>query len=83
VYEAYYQRVKESNPFNPVHPYFDRIIKPLIERENLELGDDADEMELDEEIKEFLAEREEGGDGKEEEARLTEKVDEELKKPAK
>lgn len=37
---------------------FDRIIKPLLEREPLEL-DDAEEMELDDEIAEMRSEREE------------------------
>ncbi|GAA5960703.1 hypothetical protein JCM21900_000508 [Sporobolomyces salmonicolor] len=61
VYEKYFNRVRESNPFEPVHPYFDRIIKPLIEREPLELGDDADAMDLDDEIGEIQAERDEAG----------------------
>ncbi|GAA5860517.1 hypothetical protein JCM8547_000328 [Rhodosporidiobolus lusitaniae] len=78
VYEKYYNRVKESNPFEPVHPYFDRLIKPLIEREPLELGDDVDEMDLDEEIAELRAEREEGA--KEDEERKTETVKRELEK---
>jgi len=59
VYEKYFNRVKESNPFEPVHPYFERIIKPLIEREPLELGDDAESMDLDEEIEEIIDEKEE------------------------
>ncbi|GAA5893105.1 hypothetical protein JCM5296_003074 [Sporobolomyces johnsonii] len=59
VYEKYFNRVRESNPFEPVHPYFVRIIKPLIEREPLELGDDADAMDLDDEIGEIQAERNE------------------------
>ncbi|CEQ40207.1 SPOSA6832_01809, partial [Sporobolomyces salmonicolor] len=62
VYEKYFSRVRESNPFEPVHPYFDRIIKPLIEREPLELGDDADAMDLDDEIGEIQAERDEAGE---------------------
>lgn len=37
---------------------FERLIKPLLEREPLEL-DDADEMELDDEIDEIRSEREE------------------------
>ncbi|GAA6022005.1 hypothetical protein JCM11491_005491 [Sporobolomyces phaffii] len=87
VYEKYFNRVKESNPFEPVHPYFERIIKPLIEREPLELGDDAESMDLDEEIGEIIEEKEEelkekraggpkGGEAKEE------TVERELEKPA-
>ncbi|ORY83524.1 acyl-CoA dehydrogenase/oxidase C-terminal [Leucosporidium creatinivorum] len=58
VYKVYFDRVRESNPHESVHPYFDRIIKPLLEREPLEL-DDAEEMELDEEIAEMKSERDE------------------------
>lgn len=82
VYKVYFDRVRESNPHESVHPCaffllfpssdpthrtepnqtphnadFDRIIKPLLEREPLEL-DDADDMELDEEIGEIKQERE-------------------------
>lgn len=43
-----------------LHPTdFERIIKPLIEREPLELGDDAESMDLDEEIGEIMEEKEE------------------------
>jgi len=49
--------VRASNPHEAVHPYFDRLIKPLLERESLEL-DDADEMSLDDEIAEIKEERE-------------------------
>ncbi|GAA6033645.1 hypothetical protein JCM8097_004363 [Rhodosporidiobolus ruineniae] len=82
IYEKYYQRVKDSNPFEMVHPYFDRLIKPLIEREPLELGDDVDDMDLDDEIAELRAEREEQEDAKKGEAEKTEKVEKELRKPA-
>ncbi|GAA5898215.1 hypothetical protein JCM6882_000105 [Rhodosporidiobolus microsporus] len=62
VYERYFDRVRASNPFEPVHPYFDRIIKPFIEREPLELGDDADSMDLDDEIGELRAEQKEAAE---------------------
>ncbi|GAA5973030.1 hypothetical protein JCM8115_005984 [Rhodotorula mucilaginosa] len=58
VYERYFARVKASNPHNPVAPYFERVIKPLIEREPLELVDDVDQIDLDGEIAEIQAERE-------------------------
>lgn len=58
VYKTYFDRVRQANPHEPKHPYFDSIIKPLLEREPLEL-DDADDMDLDEEIGEIRAEREE------------------------
>ncbi|SDA01441.1 BZ3500_MvSof-1268-A1-R1_Chr10-1g02669 [Microbotryum saponariae] len=58
VYKVYFDRVRESNPHETVHPYFERIIKPLIEREPLEIVD-ADDVGLDEEIDEIREEREE------------------------
>ncbi len=58
VYKTYFDRVRAANPHEAVHPYFDRLIKPLLERESLEL-DDADEMQLDDEIDEIRADREE------------------------
>lgn len=42
VYEHYFNQVKRSNPQGP-HPYFDRLIKPLIERQM-----DNDDMEDEE-----------------------------------
>lgn len=56
--QVYFDRVRASNPHESVHPYFDRLIKPLLEREALEL-DDAESMDLDEEINEIRTEREE------------------------
>ncbi|KAM0746136.1 acyl-CoA oxidase [Meredithblackwellia eburnea MCA 4105] len=58
VYKVYFDRVRASNPHETVHPYFDRIIKPLLERDELVL-DDADSIDLDEEISEIKQEREE------------------------
>lgn len=78
VYESYYNQVKAANPHNPVAPYFERVIRPLIEREPLELGDDADSMELDDEIAEIQAEREEDRA----EADKADEAEKELKKPA-
>lgn len=63
MYKTYFDRVRASNPHEAVHPYFDRLIKPLLERESLEL-DDAGEMELDEEIGEIGREREEARAGR-------------------
>ncbi|KAL8276254.1 hypothetical protein RQP46_011328 [Phenoliferia psychrophenolica] len=57
VYKVYFDRVRASNPHESVHPYFDRIIKPLLEREPLEL-DDAADMDLDDEISEIKQDRE-------------------------
>ncbi|GAA6009547.1 hypothetical protein JCM10207_003821 [Rhodosporidiobolus poonsookiae] len=81
IYERYFKRVRDSNPFEPVHPYFDRLIKPLIEREPLELGDDADEMDLDDEIAELRAEREEA-DSEGDEVEKGEVVQKEIDRPA-
>jgi len=44
VYERYYDQVKRANPPAP-HPYFDKIIKPLLTRQVSE----EDELELEEE----------------------------------
>lgn len=46
-----------SLPTNTPSSDFDRLIKPLLEREALSL-DDADEMELDDEIAEIKQDRE-------------------------
>ncbi|EMS19847.1 acyl-CoA oxidase [Rhodotorula toruloides NP11] len=78
VYESYYNQVKAANPHSPVAPYFERVIRPLIEREPLELGDDAESMELDDEIAEIQAEREE----EKGEAEKADEAEKELKKPA-
>ena len=43
---------------NPPPADFERVIKPLIEREPLELVDDVDQIDLDGEIAEIQAERE-------------------------
>ncbi|GAA5930829.1 hypothetical protein JCM10213_003920 [Rhodosporidiobolus nylandii] len=78
IYTHYFNRVRESNPFEMVHPYFDRIIKPLIEREPLELGDDADAMDLDDELSEMRTEQEE----QQAEAKKAGKTKKEMDKPA-
>lgn len=33
VYVAYFNQVRNANPLPKVHPYFERLIKPLIDRE--------------------------------------------------
>lgn len=59
VYARYFALVKAANPPQPgAHSYFETLIKPLLEREPLEL-DDADEMGLDDEIAEIRQERDE------------------------
>ncbi|POV97505.1 hypothetical protein PSTT_15012 [Puccinia striiformis] len=59
VYSAYFNAVRAANPLPPVHPYFDRLIKPLLTREPLEMGD-ASEIGIDEEIEEIQQERLQG-----------------------
>lgn len=56
VYQAYFDQVRRANPLPKVHPYFDRLIKPLLERQPVhEEGVTVREMgkELDEEIEEM------------------------------
>ncbi|KAI9031818.1 acyl-CoA dehydrogenase/oxidase C-terminal [Phycomyces nitens] len=48
VYEHYFDQVKRSNPQGE-HPYFQRIIKPLIERSSEEDEDDDEEAGLESE----------------------------------
>ncbi|KAG0146108.1 hypothetical protein CROQUDRAFT_63131 [Cronartium quercuum f. sp. fusiforme G11] len=60
VYTAYFNAVRAANPSPPVHPYFDRLIKPLLTRQPLEM-EDAASIEVDEEIEEIQRERLEGG----------------------
>lgn len=83
IYNHYFAHVQAANPHEPVAPYFERVIKPLIEREDLGF-DDADEIDLDEELKEIQEEREgDGEDDKEEEADKTEKVKQTIDEPPK
>ena len=53
--------MRAANPPPKEHPYFERLIKPLLERQPLEI-DDGSSIELDEEIGEMIAEREQGKD---------------------
>lgn len=62
VYESYFAQVRASNPLPKTHPYFERLIRPLLERENLALPDVEKDMDLDAELNEMKAERQEGGD---------------------
>ncbi|MBW0492104.1 hypothetical protein O181_031819 [Austropuccinia psidii MF-1] len=59
VYAAYFNAVRAANPLPPVHPYFDRLIKPLLTRQPLEMGD-ASDIGIDEEIEEIQQERSAG-----------------------
>ncbi|BGP41646.1 fatty-acyl coenzyme A oxidase [Rhodotorula kratochvilovae] len=81
IYNHYFAHVKAANPHEPVAPYFARVIKPLIEREDLSF-DDADEIDLDAELQE-LEEEEADDDEVEDEADKTAQAEKELEKPAK
>lgn len=83
VYRSYFDQVRAANPHPSVHPYFERIIKPLITRDALETDDAADIM-IDEEIQEIQEERAEeakgdGADGEDVEAEAAEEQEEETK----
>ena len=58
IYESYFAQVQASNPLPKEHPYFARLIKPLLERENSVIEDPESEMGLDGELKEMHEERE-------------------------
>lgn len=53
VYESYFAQVQASNPLPKEHPYFTRLIKPLLEREDAPLEDPGQVMGLDEELEEM------------------------------
>ncbi len=64
VYNAFFEKVRSANPVPKEHPYFHRLIKPLLERgrgvngERLTMEEDVGQMMgLDEELKEMHAER--------------------------
>lgn len=55
--------MRANNPPQKEHPYFQRLIAPLLQRETTPL-DDSGDMELDEEIAEMLEERRAGQEQK-------------------
>jgi len=57
VYESYFAQVQASNPLPKEHPYFTRLIKPLLDRRDDVLDDPGANMSLDEELKEMAADR--------------------------
>lgn len=57
IYEAYFAQVQASNPLPKEHPYFERLIRPLLERENLEIEDVDQAMGLDDELQEMAEDR--------------------------
>jgi len=64
VYESYFAQVQASNPPLKTHPYFDRLIKPLLERQNTGIEDPENEMGLDDELREMKRESESAKDNK-------------------
>lgn len=57
VYKAYFELVRARNPPTGGRPsYFEKLIKPLLEREPMAFSD-ADSIELDDEIAEMIEER--------------------------
>ncbi len=61
MYESYFAQVQASNPPQKTHPYFERLIRPLLERQGGEInGDIEGEMGLDEELKEMKGEKKDG-----------------------
>lgn len=65
VYESYFAQVQASNPLPKEHPYFVRLIKPLLERENTPHEDPEEAMALDQELAEMEDERKDTSAGPE------------------
>ena len=59
VYKEYFSMVQRNNPQLKPHPYFERLIKPLLNRPNVEMEDLDEEIGLDDEIDEIQTERKE------------------------
>lgn len=62
IYNTYFNLVRANNPPPKEHPYFTRLIAPLLQRETTPL-DDSGDMDLDEEIAEMIEERKNGQAG--------------------
>ncbi|WVO14615.1 hypothetical protein L204_102252 [Cryptococcus depauperatus] len=69
VYESYFAQVQAANPLPKEHPYFERLIRPLLERQNDSLEDPEQAMNLDDELKEMDEERKEATKDREERVR--------------
>ncbi|EPQ29503.1 uncharacterized protein PFL1_02722 [Pseudozyma flocculosa PF-1] len=59
IYREYFRMVRRNNPQLKAHPYFDRLIKPFIERQAAEVEDFDEAIGIDEEIEEIKQDREE------------------------
>ncbi|WWD19387.1 hypothetical protein CI109_103847 [Kwoniella shandongensis] len=64
VYESYFAQVQAANPTPKEHPYFNRLIKPLLDRQNEDMEDPGEAMALEEELKELEEERKEAASSK-------------------
>ncbi|WFD31990.1 acyl-CoA oxidase [Malassezia sp. CBS 17886] len=62
VYQEYFNMVRRNNPQTKPHPYFERLIKPLLNRSSPAAEDIDEAIGLDDEIEETLAERREAED---------------------
>ncbi|GHJ85108.1 hypothetical protein NliqN6_1510 [Naganishia liquefaciens] len=60
VYTAYFNHVRAANPPNKEHPYFERLIKPLLNRKPLDEEDVDAVMGFSEELAELERERKAG-----------------------
>ncbi|KOS12872.1 acyl- oxidase [Malassezia pachydermatis] len=59
IYQEYFNMVRRNNPVLKPHPYFERLIKPLISRRVPEPEDATELMGLDDDIEEIQAEAKE------------------------
>ncbi|RXK36154.1 hypothetical protein M231_06596 [Tremella mesenterica] len=75
VYESYFAQVQSSNPLPKEHPYFERLIRPLLERKNDTFEDPGEEMGLEEELKEMEEDRKAAGDREREKERHVRRED--------
>ena len=57
VFTNFLVQVQASNPLPKEHPYFTRLIKPLLDRENSAIDDPEAAMGLDDELREMAEER--------------------------
>ncbi|WFD01322.1 acyl-CoA oxidase [Malassezia yamatoensis] len=64
VYKEYFAMVQRNNPPIKPHPYFERLIKPVLNRAMEETEDLDEAIGLDEEIDEIQAERKEADQAK-------------------
>jgi acyl-CoA oxidase len=53
VYESYFAQVQAANQAAKEHPYFNRLIKPLLERNTDDISDLGADMDLDPEIEQL------------------------------